>query len=503
MTPYTRRLPAALYTAAQTRELDRQTIASGVPGFSLMTCAGEAAFALICSLWPLATRFVVLCGSGNNGGDGYVVARLALQKGLQVQVLAVTPPERLVGDAKLAYEAARDAGVLVRPFSADIAVDADVIVDAVLGTGLQGEVRASAREAIEWINSCAVPTLAIDIPSGLCADRGLVLGSAVKATCTLTFIGMKVGLLSGVASAFVGALYFAGLDVPETIREQMVPTMTRVTREYVNALLPPRARDAHKGRFGHALVVGGDHGMGGAALMAAEAAARTGAGLTSVATRSEHVPALLARRPELMVHPLAENADIQSQLEAASVVVIGPGLGRKPWGKSLFLQVMASGKPTVIDADALYWLVDLLAEQPQWRDRASWILTPHPGEAARLLQTDTASVQSDRINAVLGLQNRYGGIVVLKGAGSLICNQNQQLFLASVGNPGMATGGMGDVLSGIIGGLLAQGLSLAEAANAGVWLHGAAADIAATDGERGLLATDLLMPLRRLINPTL
>lgn len=467
-----------------------------------MTRAGEAAFALIGSLWPLATRCVVLCGSGNNGGDGYVVARLALQKGLHVQVLSVTPPERLKGDARLAYEAARDAGVPVRPFSADIAVDADVIVDAVLGTGLQGEVKENAREAIEWINACALPTLAIDIPSGLCADRGWVLGGAVKATCTLTFIGMKVGLFSGVARAFVGDLYFAGLDVPDAIRDQMVPAMTRVTRDQVNACLPARARDAHKGHFGHVLVIGGDHGMGGAALMAAESAARTGAGLTSVATRAEHVPALLARRPELMVHPLGENADLQSQLEAASVVVIGPGLGRKGWGKSLFLQVMASGKPAVIDADALYWLVDFLASEPQCRESARWILTPHPGEAARLLRTDTPSVQSDRINAVRGLQGHYGGVAVLKGAGSLICDQQQQIFLADVGNPGMATGGMGDVLSGIIGGLLAQGLPMAEAATAGVWLHGAAADIAAAEGERGLLATDLLLPLRHLINPS-
>lgn len=497
MTPYTRRLPAALYTAAQTRELDRQTIASGVPGFTLMTHAGEAAFCLLVNLWPLATRCVVLCGSGNNGGDGYVVARLALQKGLQVQVLAVTPPERLTGDARLAFEGARDAGVGIRPFAREMAVDADIIVDAVLGTGLQGEVKGSAREAIEWINASGRPVLAIDIPSGLCADRGQVLGVAVKASCTLTFIGMKAGLLSGAASGCVGEVYFAGLEVPENIRQKRPPLMTRVLREQVEALLPRRARDAHKGHFGHVLIVGGDHGMGGATLMAAEAAARTGAGLISVATRAEHIPALLARRPELMVHPVPENAEIQPLLDAASVVVVGPGLGREAWGKALFRQVVDAGKPTVIDADGLFWLAHGLAAQAQ----ARWVLTPHPGEAARLLQTDTPTVQGDRINAAFGLQKRYGGVAVLKGAGTLICDENQRLFLADVGNPGMATGGMGDVLSGIIGGLLAQGLMPADAANAGVWLHGTAADLAAVDGERGMLATDLLVPLRRLINP--
>lgn len=503
---FTHRLPTALYTAAQVRELDRQTIAAGVPGIALMTQAGEAAHALLCSRWPRATRCVVLCGSGNNGGDGYVVARLALQHGLQTQVLAVTPPERLGGDARLAWEAAQAAGVSINAFDPAAPIEADVIVDAVLGTGLQGEVRGDARAAIEQINAANARVLAIDIPSGLCADTGRELGVCVRADATLTFIGMKAGLLLGVAPALVGDLYFAGLEVPERVRAQMPATFRHVTAEQVNAALPLRARDAHKGHFGHVLVVGGDLAMGGAVLMAAEAAARTGAGLTSVATRAEHVAALLSRRPELMVHPVAENASLQPLLDAASVVVVGPGLGRAAWGEHLFRQVLAAGKPMVIDADGLYWLARLNDEKhAQTSENASQscqVLTPHPGEAARLLQTDTSGIQADRVNAVRGLQARYGGVVVLKGAGTLICDHTQALALATVGNPGMATGGMGDVLSGIIGGLLAQKLPPAEAAAVGVWLHGIAADDAAAQtGERGLLATDLFAPLRRRVNP--
>lgn len=523
---FTDQLPTALYTAAQVRELDRLTIASGIPGFNLMTLAGQAAFSLMCNQWPQAKRCIVLCGSGNNGGDGYVVARLAHQHGMQVHVWAVTPPERLTGDARLAYESARDAGVSVAMDSDAANIDAaifggslhdatpldtDIIVDAVLGTGLQGEVKAAARAAIERINLSSAPVLAIDIPSGLCADSGQVLGVAVKASVTITFIGMKIGLLLAAGKIQAGKVFFADLQVPASIRSQAPVAMQHVTASTVYAQLPARARDAHKGHFGHVLVIGGDLGMGGAVLMAAEAASRTGAGLTSVLTRPEHVSACLARRPEIMVHPVSDNAHIEPRLDAATVIVIGPGLGRSAWGENLFRQAFAAGKPMVIDADGLHWLATLMTESPGALQQGQWVLTPHPGEAARLLQTPllqtsllqitAQKLQSDRINAVSALQARYGGVAVLKGAGTLICDQNQQVSLATVGNPGMATGGMGDVLSGIVGGLLAQGLSLPVAATCGVWLHGMAADHAAKTGERGLLATDLFGPLRQLVNP--
>lgn len=273
-------------------------------------------------------------------------------------------------------------------------------------------------------------------------------------------------------------------------------------------LLAPRPRDSHKGSFGHVLTIGGAPGYGGAALMAAEAAARCGAGLNSVATHPSHAHILLARRPELMVHACDKPDVINALLARASVVVLGPGLGQDSWGRSLFEQVLPAvttrALPLLLDADAL----NLLSQQPDRlgnRGESKWILTPHPGEAARLLQSSIEEVQRDRAAAACRLQQRYGGVIVLKGAGTLICHAlqgRQHLDCCQHGNPGMASGGMGDMLSGIIGGLLAQGFDLATAARLGVCLHSHAADLeAAAHGERGLLATDLLSRLRRLLNP--
>lgn len=261
--------------------------------------------------------------------------------------------------------------------------------------------------------------------------------------------------------------------------------------------LQPRARDSHKGNFGHALIIGGDVGMAGAALMAAEACARTGAGKVSVATHREHVPAFIARTPELMVHGVESADELLPLLALATVVVIGPGLGQSNWSKAMLETVLATNLPLVADADAL----NLLALNDLELQRDNWILTPHPGEAARLLKTDTQQIASDRPAHVRRLQQTFQGVAVLKGMGSLIATP-EALYQCKRGNPGMASGGMGDVLSGIVGGLLAQGFSLSDAACFGVELHASAADIAAKQsGERGLLATDLLVPLRSLLNP--
>jgi hydroxyethylthiazole kinase-like uncharacterized protein yjeF len=273
-------------------------------------------------------------------------------------------------------------------------------------------------------------------------------------------------------------------------------------------LLLPRPRDAHKGHFGHVLVVGGAAGFGGAALMAAEASARCGAGLTSVATHPSHVPALLARRPELMVHGLEQPDLINALLQRASVLVLGPGLGQESWGQQLFRQALQAAQarelPLVLDADALN-LLSKDATNGKPLTYSKWILTPHVGEAARLLQQSPESIQADREAAARHLQQRYGGVSLLKGAGSLVCcdqQGRQQLETCMHGNPGMASGGMGDVLSGVLGALLAQGFDPATAARLGVCLHGKAADLeAAAHGERGLLATDLLPHLRTLLNP--
>lgn len=484
-------LPRSLYTAAQTRELDRRAIRSGLPGYALMSRAGQAAFQLLRERWPAATRIVVLAGPGNNGGDGYVLARLAWSQNLDVTLLTVGDHDQLQGEAAEAASDATRARVPEKSWSGALP-DADIYVDALFGTGLNKPVGGDYAAAIAALNQSPRPVLALDIPSGIQADTGAELGEAVHADATLCFIGLKAGLLTGRGPALTGALCFDDLGVPAAIYDAMPPVARRLDRDDLDSI-GRRPRDAHKGLHGHVLVVGGDHGMAGAVALAGEAALRAGAGLVSVATRAAHTAALTARRPELMCHGVEDAAALAPLLARASVVVLGPGLGRDDWGRALFGAVLDSGKPLVLDADAL----NLLVQMPEKRD--NWVLTPHPGEAGRLLGASTAAVQADRFAALAALRERYGGQVVLKGAGSLVADA-AGVSLCPLGNPGMATAGMGDVLSGVTGALLAQGLP--RAAAHAVLLHAHAGDRAArAGGERGLLASDLFRWLRRGLNP--
>jgi NAD(P)H-hydrate epimerase len=492
-------LPRLFYTASQSRELDRTAIEEfHIPGITLMERAGLAAFQLLLQVWPNTAELTVLCGTGNNGGDGFIIATLARQRNITVKVLLVGAAGKISGDARLAYDMALQENVLVEAFSGKEQLKTGVLVDALLGTGLTGEVRGQYAAAIALANDSGLPILAVDIPSGLCSDTGRVLGAAINAAHTVTFIGVKQGLLTAQGPACCGQIHFAGLDVPDPVYQQVPFNGRRTGLWELAKALPPRPRDAHKGLFGHVLVVGGDYGMAGAAVMAAEAAARVGAGLVSVASHPEHVAAFIARRPEIMAHGIVSGQELEPLLKKPTAIVIGPGLGRSPWSEQLLQQVMKTDCPLVVDADAL----NILSEgrvHPK-PGRHNWILTPHPGEAARLLNSDTAAVLGDRFAAARQLQKRYSGVAVLKGAGTLIAAENA-LYLCDQGNPGMASGGMGDVLSGIIGGLFAQGLAPALAARLGVSLHARAADLAVrADGERGLLATDLLKHLRQLVN---
>lgn len=493
---YTSELPSALYRASAVRELDRIAIEEqGIPGFELMSRAGQAAFDLLRDRWPRARNLCIFCGVGNNGGDGYVIAALAEKAGFEAHVVQVGEVAKTRGDALTALQRAEEEGASFAAFDPAEVYRADVIVDALLGTGLSGDVRGDYVEAIAAINGSGCPVLAVDTPSGLCSDTGQVLGSAVKANCSISFIGLKQGLLTGQAPDYVGDLYFASLQVPTEVLEQLPPNAILINKPRIREWLPPRSRLSHKGNNGHVLVIGGDLGMGGAVAMAAEAAGRAGAGLISVITRPQHVSAILARRPECMVVGVEEDADIDAQLDRADVVVVGPGIGQNPWGQTLLRQTLATRLPLVVDADAL----NLLGSDSP---RGNWVLTPHPGEAARLMSGTTEAIMEDRFAAVRGLQQQYGGAVVLKGAGSLIASSAGRVWVCHSGNPGMATGGMGDVLSGVIGGLLAQGLTLEQAAVAGVQVHAAAGDSAAEQaGQRGLLATDLMPYIRRLVNP--
>lgn len=490
-------LPVELYRAAQVRELDRIAIQDrGIPGYTLMSRAGTGAFALLRQRWPHARRIVVVCGSGNNGGDGYVVARLAHLAGLDTLILTLAAPDDLRGDALTAWQDANAVGVAATPFTTEGLVGADLLVDAILGTGLEREVSGTWRNAIETMNAHPADILALDIPSGLHADTGTTLGAAIQAAVTMTFIGLKQGLFTGQGPACCGDIVFADLAVPADIYSHIHPACWRYDGSDLPEWLPKRQRSAHKGQFGHVLVVGGDLGMAGAARMTAEAAARCGAGLVSIATRTAHAAWQAAVRPELMFHGIETPEQLAPLLNRATVIAIGPGLGRDDWGRALWQTVLTTDKPLVVDADGL----NLLATEPTFR--AHWILTPHPGEAARLLKMTPTDVETDRFVAVEELALRYGGVAVLKGAGSLIASKRDGFVaLCATGNPGMASGGMGDVLTGVIAGLMAQGLPLFAAAKAGVYLHGQAGNLAAqAGGERGLLATDLLPFLRQLVN---
>jgi hydroxyethylthiazole kinase-like uncharacterized protein yjeF len=485
-----------LYTAAQVRELDRTAIEeAGIPGYTLMSRAGKASWEILQVDWPEARHILIACGTGNNGGDGYVLARLAQEAQREVRVLQLGDAGHIAGDALTARHAYLAAGGTVSAPAPGFLRDADVIVDALLGTGLERALEGEWLATVEALNRAAAPVLAIDIPTGLHADTGTVLGAAVNASRTVTFIGRKQGLYTGQAAEFTGEVRFADLGVPASVYERVPPPARLVTDPPLGALAAPRPRAAHKGAHGHVLVIGGDHGMTGAVRLAGEAALRVGAGLVSLATRAEHAAAISAACPELMSHGVSGAKELAPLLGRATVVAIGPGLGRSPWARSLLAAVLEAARPLVVDADAL----NLLSREPLRRD--DWVLTPHPGEAARLLQQDTATVQHDRYAAVRALGDTFGGMAVLKGAGSLVYRTGAPVEVCTAGNPGMATGGMGDVLSGVIAGLIAQGLDLPRAAAAGVCLHARAGDrAAASGGERGMTPRDVIAALRAVVN---
>ncbi len=476
-----------LYSAEQVRELDRLAIeVHGIPGLTLMRRAASACVRETLARYPQVRTITVVCGSGNNAGDGYIVAGLLAEKNIEVQVLIAGDPSGLTADGQSAYQfCLQSTAVLV---DADAPITGEVLIDALLGIGLSGDVRDHYASVIRAMNATHRPVVAVDIPSGLCADTGRVLGDAVVATITVTFIGAKRGLYTHEGCDHAGLVVLDELGVPDAVFDDINDTVEVLSLQR----LPRRRRNSHKASFGHVLIIGGDQGMGGAVAMAAEAALRCGAGIVSVATRQENVSVVLAHRPELMVRGITETSELQSLIPRVSNIVIGPGLGQGTWSQSLFQFALESGLPLVVDADALR----LLANKAEHRD--NWILTPHPGEASALLGNDV--VKKDRFAAVKAMQQTFGGAVLLKGAGTVITD-GQRTSLCSFGNPGMATAGMGDVLSGIIGGLCAQGLDSYSATTMGVVLHAKAGDLAAArSGERGLVATDIIPIVRALIN---
>lgn len=481
----------SLHSAEQVRALDAQLIAAGTPGFELMQRAAHAAWRALRRRWPDAGEITVLAGRGNNAGDGYLIAALAQRAGWRVRVLAVGEPAALSGDAEQACAEARRAGVDVLPWS-ECAPLAGIVVDALLGTGLVGAVREPYAQAMRMLNQSGLPVLAVDIPSGLHADSGARLGVAVRADLTVTFIALKLGLLTGVGPELCGELQFDDLQGDARLLAQAPSVAQRLDPANLPRLAA-RSPVAHKGQFGRLLVIGGDLGMGGAALLCADSALRAGAGLVSLATRGEHVAAALVRRPEIMCAAVASANQLLALTERADVCVVGPGLGQGGWSRSLLSGVCGLDMLQVWDADALNLLA---AGQVAAPDQG--VLTPHPGEAARLLGIDTASVQVDRPAAVRALAQRFGLVVVLKGAGSLVAAPDGRLALCDRGHPAMAGAGLGDVLAGLIGALLAQGMAAYDAACLAVWLHARASEVLAAQG-RGLAAGDLPRTIRQLL----
>jgi NAD(P)H-hydrate epimerase len=502
-----------LVTAAQMQSLDRQTIEGGhVPSLTLMERAGagvvrqmEEAFGAL-----VGKKVTILCGKGNNGGDGLVVARLLRRRRVRVSVLLLHAPDTLSRDAKVMYrrftgQAGRTAVSVVS--NAQQVMDrlrgSDVIVDALLGTGLSTPVAGLYQQAITAINETGRRVVAVDLPSGIHADTGSALGAAVNASLTVTFGLPKIGLYTGIGIDHTGSIRIVDIGIPASLVEAIESHLEVMTATSVRALLPSRRATSHKGTYGHAGIIAGSVGKTGAAALAAKAALRVGAGLVTVATPASVNDVLEAKLLEAMTMPMPETkartlarSSLDRLLTFASsrtAVALGPGLTTHPETVDLVQTfVRQVDKPCVLDADALNALAgraSLLTEC-----KIPPILTPHPGEMARLEADLTAqTVNADRLGLAARFARERGVFLVLKGARTVVARPDGQVAVCPTGNPGMATAGTGDVLTGMIAGLLAQGLSQWDAACAAVYLHGLAGDLAAEAlGQAAMTAGDLL-----------
>lgn len=500
-----------LATAEEMRQAERRATAElGVPSLVLMENAGRgAADAIERAFGPAPGRRVgVVCGKGNNGGDGLVVARHLAGRGAAVEVWLIGAAADVRGDAAVNMDAARRAGLPLTEVAGAPGLEAlrrglasaDLVVDALLGTGVSGAATGLIADAIAAINEAGRPVCALDLPSGLSADRGALLGPTVRAQLTVTFGLPKRGLYLHPGAAHAGRIEVADIGVPRAWLEQGL-TVGLLEAEDVLAVLPTRPADAHKGHYGHLLVVAGSIGKTGAAILACLGALRAGTGLVTCALPASQQPIVAARLAEAMTEPLPETGAqalsakaLDRLLELAGrmdAVAAGPGVGLDAETQATVRDLIrAAERPMVVDADALTALVGHLGTLRE--ARGPRLLTPHPGEAARLLGRSIPEVQADRIESARRLARESGAIVALKGAGTVIAGPGGEVAINPTGNPGMATGGSGDVLTGVAGGFLAQGLGPEAALRAAVYLHGLAGDLAAAErGEAGLIAGDI------------
>ena len=520
-------------TAAEMRQIDQDTIEGiGIPGIVLMETAGSAIVRVIERHYPTCQRIGIFAGKGNNGGDGIVIARQLAHVGRDVRVFLVSPPDSFTGEAQLNLQIAKNLGLRIEEILTGIAFESDtsrdsntflnhiagceLLVDAILGTGLRGDVRDPIATVINAINRLPIPILSVDLPSGLDADTGHPLGTCVRADRTVTIGLPKRGLLMHPGAELAGKLEVVDIGFPEQVVDAQDIKVNWTSATQAVQWMPPRPLSSHKGNYGRVLVVAGSIGMTGAAALASEAALRAGAGLVTLATPRHLNPILEGLLPEVMTLPLPEtdarslaasatSAILEFAEKTKSILAIGPGLSQHPETVSFVHQLIRENQERgldlrmVIDADGLNALAQA-RETISLLDSEA-VLTPHPGEMARLTNTAVSILEKDRIGTAQQFASKYGVTLVFKGAPTVTSDPNGNLWVNSTGNPGMATGGMGDVLTGIIAGLMAQGIPSESAAALGVYIHGLAGDIAAERlGMHGLTASDVLKAVPQAIS---
>lgn len=502
-----------LLTAEEMQNLDKAAINQlGIPGVVLMENAGlQVRGEIHRILGDLKGKTItIFAGKGNNGGDGFVVARHLLNAGAQVKVMLFSDISDITGDAKINLNILQAMGhkiySIINPNSLNIVklamVYTDLIVDAIFGTGFKGTVSEHVGSVIEIINSAAKPVVAVDIPSGLEANTGEVKGPCIKATSTVTFAYAKIGLLVQKGPDYVGKLTVADISIPPDLILTQNSKRFLITPEIVRNIMPVRKADGHKGTYGRVLVVGGSGGLSGAAALAGTAALKAGAGLVTLAVPASLHDLMEVKLTEVMTKPLSETEEVSIAPEAVpevqelaqntDVLALGPGLSANP-GTVTFVRELLTGMgvPLVIDADGLNAIAG--EDKLVAGCKVMPVLTPHPGEMARLLGIKTEQVQNNRVEAALSAARKYNSVIILKGSRTVVCSPDGTTYINPTGNPGMASGGSGDVLTGVVAGLLGQGLSPLEAAAAGAYFHGLAGDLAAAEkGMLSLMAGDIL-----------
>ena len=514
-------------TAAEMRRIDQETIEGiGIPGIVLMETAGSAIVRAIKRHYPTCQQIGIFAGKGNNGGDGIVIARQLAHVGRDVRIFLVSPPDSFTGEAQINLQIAKRLGLQIEEILTDTGsygtgdvpttlASCELLVDAIFGTGLRGAVRSSIASIINAINSLPIPVLSVDLPSGLDADTGHPLGTCVQADRTVTIGLPKRGLLMHPGAELAGKLEVVDIGFPQQVVDAQNIKVNWTTATQASQWVPPRPSASHKGSYGRVLVVAGSTGMTGAAALASEAALRAGAGLVTLATPKHLNPILEGLLPEVMTLPLPEtkagslalsatSAILEFAEKTKSVLAIGPGLSQHPETVSFVHQLVRENQERglslrmVIDADGL----NALAQDRNilsLLDRET-VLTPHPGEMARLTGASVSTLEKDRIHTAQQFASEHSLTLVFKGAPTVSADANGDAWINSTGNPGMATGGMGDVLTGVIAGLMAQGIASETAAALGVYLHGLAGDIAAEAlGRHGLIASDVLKAVPQAI----